>query len=47
MKNMLSQRRARYKGLAQNMAQLFSHFGCTNLMLARRWLLATDSQVAC
>jgi IS5 family transposase len=39
-------RKARYKGLAKNTAQLFSLFGFANLMLARRWLLCADSQVA-
>lgn len=39
-------RKTRYKGLAKNTAQLFSLFGFANLMLARRWLLSADSQVA-
>jgi len=46
VKNLFSHRKARYKGLAKNTAQLFTLFGFANLMLARRWLLATDRQVA-
>ena len=46
VKNLFSQRKARYKGLSKNTAQLFSLFGFANLMLARRWLLIADSQVA-
>jgi IS5 family transposase len=32
--------------LAKNTAQLFSLFAFANLVLARRWLLGADSQVA-
>lgn len=46
VKNLFCHRKARYKGLDKNTAQLFSLFGFANLMLARRWLLAADSQVA-
>ena len=46
VKNLFSHRKARYKGLAKNTVQLFTLFGFANLMLARRWLLAADSQVA-
>jgi len=46
VKNLFRQRKTRYKGLAKNTAQLFSLFGFANLMLARRWLLSADSQVA-
>lgn len=46
VKNLFCHRKARYKGLDKNTAQMFSLFGFVNLMLARRWLLAADSQVA-
>lgn len=46
VKNLFHHRKARYRGLAKNTAQLFTLFGFANLMLARRWLLAADSQVA-
>ena len=46
VKNLFKHRKARYKGLAKNNAQLFTLFGFANLMLARRWLLSSDSQVA-
>lgn len=46
VKNLFGQRKARYKGLAKNTAQLFSLFGFANLLLARRWLMGADSQVA-
>lgn len=46
VKNLFRHRKTRYKGLAKNTAQLFSLFGFANLMLARRWLLSADSQVA-
>lgn len=46
VKNLFQHRKARYKGLAKNTAQLFSLFGFANLLLARRWLLGVDSQVA-
>ncbi|MDD2777003.1 MAG: IS5/IS1182 family transposase, partial [Gallionella sp.] len=39
-------RKARYKGLAKNTAQLFTLFGFANLVLARRWLLTPNSRVA-
>lgn len=45
VKNLFSHRKARYQGWAKNTAQLFALFGFANLMLARRWLLAADSQV--
>jgi len=45
-KNLFQHRKARYKGLAKNTAQLFSLFGFANLVLARRWLRTADSQVA-
>ena len=46
VKNLFHHRKARYRGLAKNTAQLFTLFGFANLMLARRWLLAANSQVA-
>ena len=46
VKNLFRHRKARYRGLAKNTAQLFTLFGFANLMLARRWLLAANSQVA-
>lgn len=46
VKNLFKHRKTRYKGLAKNTAQLFTLFGFANLMLARRWLLCADSQVA-
>ena len=46
VKNLFHHRKVRYKGLAKNTAQLFSLFGFANLMLARRWLLDADTQVA-
>lgn len=46
VKNLFRHRKARYKGLFKNTAQLFSLFGFANLMLARRWLSGADTQVA-
>ena len=46
VKNLFRHRKTRYRGLAKNTAQLLSLFGLANLMLARRWLLAANSQVA-
>ena len=46
VKNLFMHRKARYKGLAKNTAQLFSLFAFANLVLARRWLLGADGQVA-
>lgn len=46
VKNLFRHRKARYKGLAKNTAQLFTLFGFANLVLARRWLLGVDRQVA-
>lgn len=46
VKNLFRHRKARYKGLAKNTAQLFSLFGFANLILARRWLLNAHAQVA-
>ncbi|MCG3171195.1 MAG: IS5 family transposase ISBmu2 [Pseudomonadales bacterium] len=38
VKNLFRHRKARYKGLGKNAAQLFTLFGLANLMLARRYL---------
>lgn len=46
VKNLFKHRKVRYKGLAKNAAQLMTLFGLANLLLARRWLLATDGKVA-
>lgn len=46
VKNLFRHRKARYKGLAKNTAQLFSLFGFANLMLARRWLFNANTQGA-
>ncbi len=46
VKNIFEHRKTRYMGLAKNTAQLFSLFALANLVLARRWLLGADSQVA-
>lgn len=46
VKNLFGHRKTRYHGLAKNTAQLFSLFGLANLVLARRWLLSTNGQVA-
>jgi transposase, IS5 family len=45
-KNLFLHRKAHYKGLAKNTAQLFSLFGLANLMLARRWFLNAHTQGA-
>lgn len=46
VKNLFHHRKARYRGLAKNTAQLFTLFGLANLVLARRWLLVPHGQVA-
>ena len=46
VKNLFKHRKTRYRGLAKNEAQLFSLFGLANLMLARKRLMALDSQGA-
>ena len=40
IKNLFKHKKARYKGLAKNEAQLFSLFGLANLVIAKRRLLA-------
>lgn len=44
--NLFSYRKARYRGIAEGSEQIFALFGLVNLMLARRWLLAANNQVA-
>ncbi len=46
VKNLFMHRKTRYKGMAKNNAQMFSLFGLANLLLARRWLCSSDSQIA-
>lgn len=46
VKNLFMHRKTRYKGMAENNAQMFSLFGLANLLLARRWLCSSDSQIA-
>ncbi len=44
VKNLFGHKKARYKGLAKNEAQLFSLFALANLVIAKRSLLALDTQ---
>jgi len=46
VKNLFRHRKTRYRGLKKNTAQLLTLFALANLVLARRWLLAPDTQVA-
>ena len=46
IKNLFKHRKVRYRGLAKNTAQLMTLFGLANLVLARRWLLANEGEVA-
>ncbi len=46
VKNLFKHRKTRYRGLAKNTAPCFTLFGLANLVLARRWLLAPDGQIA-
>ena len=46
VKNIFRHKKTRYKGLVKNTSQLFSLFAFANLLLARRWLLSADGQVA-
>ncbi len=46
IKNQFKHRKARYKGLAKNEAQLFSLFGLVNLVIAKRRLLALHARGA-
>lgn len=45
VKNLFRHRKARYRGLFKNTAQLLILFGMANLVLARRWLLAKTVEV--
>ena len=46
VKNLFRHKKARYKGLAKNEAQLFSLFGLANLVIAKNKLLALDTRGA-
>ena len=46
VKNLFRHKKARYKGLAKNEAQLFSLFGLANLVIAKRQLLAIHARGA-
>ncbi|WIM07008.1 MAG: IS5 family transposase [Candidatus Nitricoxidivorans perseverans] len=46
MKNVLGLKKARYRGLAKNAAQLFTLFGLANLLIAKRRLFALHAQGA-
>jgi hypothetical protein len=44
VKNLFRHRKARYKGLAKNAAQMFSLFGLANIVIAKGHLLALHAQ---
>ena len=46
VKNLFRHRKARYKGLAKNQAQLFSLFGLANLVIAKRALMEPEARGA-
>lgn len=46
VKNLFRHKKARYKGLAKNTAQLYSLFGLANLVIAKNKLLAPQAQSA-
>jgi IS5 family transposase len=46
VKHRFMHRKTRYRGLAKNTHQLFTLFGLANLILAKRWLLPCNTQVA-
>lgn len=46
VKNLFRHRKTRYRGLDKNTKQLFTLFGLANLVLARKWLLVPEAQVA-
>jgi IS5 family transposase len=46
VKNRFGMKKARYKGLAKNAAQLFTLFGLANLLIAKRRLFALGAQSA-
>ena len=45
VKNLFRHRKIRYRGLDKYTKHLFTLFGLANLVLARKWLLAPDTQV--
>ena len=46
VKNVFALKKARYRGLAKNAAQLFTLFGLANLLIAKRRLFALEAQGA-
>jgi IS5 family transposase len=46
VKNLFKHRKARYKGLRKNNAQLFSLFGLANLVIAKKALLVAHGRSA-
>ena len=46
VKNIFGHRKARYRGLAKNMAQLHTLFGLANLIIAKRSLCELHAQRA-
>ena len=46
LKNLFHHKKARYKGLAKNAAQMFSLFGLVNLVIAKKSLLAIHARGA-
>ena len=46
VKNLFAHRKARYRGLLKNTAQLFTLFGMANLMIAKKRLFALHAQGA-
>ena len=46
MKNLFKHKKARYRGLAKNAAQLLTLFGLANLMLAKGRLMKLHTQGA-
>ena len=46
VKNLFKHRKARYRGLEKNTAQLYSLFGFANLLIAKKRLTALDGQIA-
>lgn len=46
VKNLFKHKKARYKGLAKNGAQMFSLFGLANLVIAKKQLMALQAQGA-
>jgi IS5 family transposase len=46
VKNLFHYKKARYKGLAKNTAQLFSLFGLANLVIAKNKLVMSQTQSA-